>query len=246
MALSDIHVYVNPQTGVDNYSAGYGFSAAKPFASIDYANLYIPKLSSSNANGSQIRAIFMYLSGTFTSSAIKQYTFEFPATRFYLLINGDVTLNNIILQFFDCKYAILRLNGNLTINITVTSLSSTTRAIAAAQSLMVVDSPNATAQTPYGIIINGNNSVKSNIRGFEVSGSTMYNSAANTSIEANYCNICFNVINASNAFFAVTKGANNNTVFMASAGVIMYGNNTATGTNITRTAYGGRIFTGQQ
>ncbi len=247
MLTESLNVYINPQTGVDNYEGGYGFSAAKPFASIDYALNNTPKLPFPHTNNSgQAKNISFHLSGTFTSTAIKQYTFEFPASRFYLYIDGDVILNNVTLQFFDCRYVILRLNGNLTFNITNTSLTSVIRVITVAQSLIAVDSPNATAQTPYSIIINGNSTSKSYIRGIEVTGSTMYNSVNNTSIEVNQCNIGFNVINGSSTYYLTTKGLNNNTVFNASGGIIMYGNNSATGTNITKTSYGGRIYTGAQ
>lgn len=246
ITMENVEIYVNPQTGVDDYAGGYGYSADKPFASIDYAQKYIPRLASEAVSGNEVKIIRLHLYGTYTSESIKTYNFEYPSCRIYIHIEGDVVFNNCILQFFNCRYAILRLNGNLTINITDTSITSTKMVISASQSLLVIDSPNATAQNPFGIIINGNSTAKSNIRGFQVSGSMSYDSAPNTYIEANQCNIGFNVINASNAYFISTKGANNDTVFQAYGAILMYGNNIATGTNITKTGLGGRIYTGQQ
>ena len=248
LALVNINIYVNPQTGVDDYNGGYGFSAEKPFASISYAMNYMPKLTAPDMNGNgYAKSIFLHLYGTFTSTNFKQYSFEFPSIRFYCVIENNVVFNNITLQFFNCKYAVLRLNGSLTINITDTSLTSSVRALSVTQSTFVIDSSNATAQSPKSMVITGNSTVRNYIRGIECSTSIVCNSAPNTSIEANYCDMVVNGVNASNVYIGTLRGANNSTVLSATSGTVLgFGANSATGTTVQKTSSGGRIYTGQQ
>lgn len=247
IGFGNTEMYINPQTGVDDYAGGYGYSAAKPFASIDYAQKYIPRLSIEDANGKETKITIIHLSGTFTSETIKEYTFEYPDTRLYLMIDSDTVFNNCILRFLHCSTVILRINANLTFNITDTTISSTTRVFTVAQSTLIIDSSNATAQNNHILRINGNSTKKSNIRGIEVGGGSKFHSGSSfIRIENNQCDIAFAAYNVSMAFFMATQGSDNNTVFFASAAILMFGNNSATGTTVQKTAYGGRIYTGQQ
>lgn len=61
---NNINIYINSETGVDDFDGGYGFSAAKPFASIDYAVKYAPLTSSVNrmsTNGQMVGELFSFL-----------------------------------------------------------------------------------------------------------------------------------------------------------------------------------------
>lgn len=247
IAMENVEIYVNPQTGVDDYAGGYGYSAAKPFASIDYAQKYIPRLESEAVSGSEVKIIRLHLYGTYTSQTTKTYNFEYPSCRIYIHIEGDVVFNNCILQFSNCKYAILRLNGNLTFNVTNTSLSTIFRCIDVIISNVIIDSPSASAQNQYKVIINGNSTSLSFIRGIEIVGSKMYMATQNTSFEVNQCNVGVLVTNVGDAFFIDLSGANNNIVLQSSSGSILaFGSNSATGTTAQKTSGGGRIYTGQQ
>lgn len=135
-SIGTVNIYVNSSTGVDDWDAGYGASAAKPLKSLEYMVKFIPHTCSRDNNiqsvttstGSVYASSFninIYITGTFTSSnGLKYLDFYDIPQRIYVVITGNTTLNGYIIRFCNCRCAFIRLEANLTINAGTTTVNT--------------------------------------------------------------------------------------------------------------------------
>lgn len=268
------NIYVNSSTGVDNWDAGYGASAAKPLKTLEYMLKFIPHTSrdANTTNGTAATGsvgayaynINIYITGTFTSpNGLKYLQFCDISQRIYIVITGNTTMTGYMLYFNNCSTAFIRLEANLTLNSgskkNTTSIGTGTwmGMIYAYHSTLEIyaNTPSgATAQALRVLTINGNTTLRDSIylcgiisincAQLRIDGDSGHNRG--TRVTVNNCRRAFNSRGASLMYISwIYSGSGNTEGKRAESGSFLtYGTQTNLSNGSNYQSSGGRIFTG--
>lgn len=240
MNKNNIVMYVNSETGVDNFDGGYGFSADKPFKSIGYAFNYIPTIGVEMTNYYyDAPVINLYVQGTFSANSFTQFRIR-HGLPIYITLTGDTVFNNMGFRIESNQCCIINLDQyNLTMNYTLTTLSSSINSFICT---------NMSHLHIYGtgkLTINGNSDLKAITYLVTVTCAGGSSLSILCPMEVNTLKRVFNLNTNGMIYIENCAGSNNiDLIYAAQGGVFSY--NTITADGNKRTMTGGRIFTGSQ